>query len=307
MNQIETLRKEIIKDLFSIRSMSNPWSTWKSDIEALIPESDIESSHLINLGNNLFNIFKHTGSLGNERSQGGLSASGAGWECLVCWYLNLCLAGSNTVVLKAKKKFIPKNITNAISVNYGDFKSNTESDLLAITFPSSFIPDDNYSFISLKDHMININNIFSSDKIPESDLTIIQCKTNWNDNAQIPMLWDLIYLSRGFKVSEVSVGDGTLSPESFNRFSYAFVTVPTSNVENFTENSTAVKRVSNISGGVFWAKPTISGVAENLFKLITKNFSATLDVNYETTWGDNIGNVLNNIIENDNYFKIHNS
>ena len=25
------------------------------------------------------------------------------------------------------------------------------------------------------------------------EIHIIQCKTNWNDNAQIPMLWDMVY------------------------------------------------------------------------------------------------------------------
>ena len=36
---------------------------------------------------------------------------------------------------------------------------------------------------------------FNFDKI---EINVIQCKTNWNDNAQIPMLWDMIYKVKYF-------------------------------------------------------------------------------------------------------------
>ena len=43
----------------------------------------------------------------------------------------------------------------------------------------------------------------------------LQCKTNWNDNAQIPMLWDLIYNAQGFKISNISVEIKGISLNSF--------------------------------------------------------------------------------------------
>ena len=43
--------------------------------------------------------------------------------------------GRRTVVIKHNKKLIPEPISNAITVNYGSFISNTESDLIGITFP----------------------------------------------------------------------------------------------------------------------------------------------------------------------------
>lgn len=32
---------------------------------------------------------------------------------------------------------------------------------------------------------------------------IIQCKTNWNDNAQIPMLWNMVYATKDFKENKI--------------------------------------------------------------------------------------------------------
>ena len=41
----------------------------------------------------------------------------------------------------------------------------------------------------------------------------LQCKTNWNDNAQVPMLWDIIYSSNE-KLNNISVGINGVSPHS---------------------------------------------------------------------------------------------
>lgn len=43
------------------------------------------------------------------------------------------------------------------------------------------------------------------------DINVIQCKTNWNDNAQIPMLWDMVYNAQSFKNKNTSqMGNASL-------------------------------------------------------------------------------------------------
>ncbi len=51
--------------------------------------------------------------------------------------------GSRAVVIKQSKKLLPSCIADGLSVNYGSFVSNTESDLVAITFPNlnEFVQD----------------------------------------------------------------------------------------------------------------------------------------------------------------------
>ena len=91
-------------------------------------------NYKINLGDHLAEIFKTTSQ--GTRTQADVSGGGKLWEAIVCWYLNLCLIGTRTVVIKHKKDLIPEPIKEAISVKYGNFISNTKADLIAITFPN---------------------------------------------------------------------------------------------------------------------------------------------------------------------------
>ena len=40
---------------------------------------------------------------------------------------------------------------------------------------------------------IEVSNYLCARDFDSFEIGVIQCKTNWNDNAQIPMLWDMIY------------------------------------------------------------------------------------------------------------------
>lgn len=286
MNIIEHLRKEAVLKLFNMKTFSDAWTqNWQNQITNQLTTKN--AINIINLGDKLSDIFRSTSANTNNRSQSSLSGGGAAWEALVCWYLNLCLVGTNTVVVKSSIELIPDPIRESLKVNYGSFTSNTESDLIAITFPSS----PNYTINKMNLNLFNnsgvaipvtkghankfntkeILNQLAQNDFSNYEVGIIQCKTNWNDNAQIPMLWDLIYASKGFN-NGVSVGSSLFSIKNLKRFSYSFVTVPTSRGP-FTSDSTSVKRVSNLSGGNFWGKPTSSNVAHSIKEIYNMNFS----------------------------------
>ena len=62
------------------------------------------------------------------------------------------------------------------------------------------------------------------------EIGIIQCKTNWNDNAQVPMLWDMIYSAGGFRGRNITIGRNGYNIQNAQSFTYSFVTVPSINV-----------------------------------------------------------------------------
>ncbi|MED4286464.1 hypothetical protein P4679_31665 [Priestia megaterium] len=288
-NICEYLREEAVGGLFKLNTVNKAWPIWQEVIKDKI--SHWNAVNVIDLGDYLSEIFRSTGS--SDRSQSSVSGGGTGWEALVCWYLNLCLLESRTVVVKFKNSLIPQPIRDAITVKYGTFPSNTESDLIAITFPdkADYISTDKFNIIardnqgSLIDTKIGRNNKFNYLPIINSltdrdfndfEIGIIQCKTNWNDNAQIPMLWDMIYSSKGFEGHRTTVGSSIYSIKDIRRFTYSFVTVPTSSEggSKITPNSTCVKRVQNLSGGNYWGKPTANSVAYSLKEIFGRNFSS---------------------------------
>ncbi|MEJ6476959.1 hypothetical protein [Pseudoalteromonas piscicida] len=297
MNAIEQLRENVISELLDLNTMKKVWPQWSHEISKSILNYPPTNKELRDLGNNLYTIFKGTSS--GTRSQDEVSGGGAAWEGLVCWYLNLCLIGSRTVIIKSKKAHIPEAIQSAISVNYGNFKSNTESDLLAITFPDS--PEITGDYIGEPKNVLSLLSPVVESRFHETELVIIQCKTNWNDNAQIPMLWDLIYSSQGFK-GETTVGSNGYSHKKLQKFSYAFVTVPTVNPDKIKTTSTCVKRVQNLSGGNFWGLPSKTGVAMNLAEILDKNFQTTLQ-SYKKGWNSEVSNEIREKNTND-YFKV---
>ena len=307
---IEYLRQESVDNLFKrSRSVQSCWVIWQQEINRIIGTTP-EATDIINLGDRLSDVFQKTRSQG--RSQASLSGGGAAWEGLVCWYLNLCLIGSRVVVIKQHKTLVPDHIANAISVRYGNFSSNTESDLIAITFPDNEIYSLDKNTLEVNDSNGNVipnyrNGKFNYKKIinrlvdmhfNDYGVGIIQCKTNWNDNAQIPMLWDMVYSSNGFADRNITVGTSTYSITNLSDFSYSFVTVPTSRGE-FKPESTCVRRVHNISGGNYWGKPSRSAVADSIKEIFAKNFSHGAS-DLRTT----LGNVLGRLDTDFSYFRL---
>lgn len=287
-NIIEYARELSVGKLFDTNGFSAVWNTWRDKITTDIFTSTPPTEHQIySIGDNLRDIFRTTGQAG--RSQSEVACGGANWEALVCWYLNLCLIGRRTFVIKHNKELIPEPINKAITVNYGNFRSNTESDLIAITFPDKAEYNMDKDNICINDingnhvetysgrtyQFLPILNALVSRDFDDIEIHIIQCKTNWNDNAQIPMLWDAVYSANNFR-NGISVGSDGYSIHDAKRFTYSFVTVPSNQLvkngrQQYKNTSTAVLRVINLSGGNYWGLPTSTGVASSIKELVERN------------------------------------
>lgn len=299
-NVIEKLREEAVNNLFNISGFRKAWPTWKKEINTLAPVPTV--TQILNLGDYLKDIFYTTNTSGT-RTQSDVSGGGANWEALVCWYLNLCNIGRRTVIVKHNKQLIPTPVSNAITVNYGSFISNTESDLIAITFPDKEeykidketidIVDENGEKVKIthkgkmKYNLLEVLNALVARDFSEIEIHIVQCKTNWNDNAQIPMLWDMIYSANAFKTG-ITIGREGYSINNARMFSYAFVTVPTVKVEKITATSVAVSRVRNLSGGNYWGMKTKSGVASSVKEMLSRNLASGSAKSHTLTLKDEI-------------------
>jgi hypothetical protein len=285
---VEFIRQKAVERLFKAASFNNAWPSWKPQIlrHAGNPPT---ATNVIDLGDHLSGIFKSTA---RGRNQSSVSVGGAAWERLVCWYLNLCLIGSRTVVMKQHKDLLPEPIRDALTVNYGSFPSNTEADLVAITFPdhADFTTDIQQlaiqnggrqipTFVRRKFNYKEVINHLADIHFGDIEIGIIQCKTNWNDNAQIPMLWDIVYSAGQFTRRGISVGRATYTIVHLSRFSYSFVTVPTSSrMWSYTPNCTAVKRVTGLSGGNYWGlstRPAVAASIKEIFLRVLNHGSST--------------------------------
>ncbi len=279
---IEHIRELSIESCFELSAFQTGWSSWKSSINQILGLTYNEND-ILNISDHLSDIFLST--RGSGRTQASLSGAGYGWEGLICWYLNLCFAGTRGVAIR-KNSLLPEPLRNSISVNYGNFKSNTESDIIVVVFP------DHEEFKINKDHL-TINdktgkqipvlngNKFNYRKLIDRmteihfdsfNIGIIQCKTNWNDNAQIPMLWSMIYETESFSNNAISIGMNGYSINDMTNFSYSFVTVPTNGLSNYKQNSTSVNRVRNLTGGNYWGYPSKSSIASSLKEIFNNNF-----------------------------------
>ena len=291
---IEEYRKQCVQTLFNSKSFESSFVTWKNAINALAPHT--APAEIFDLGDRLREIFMTTNT-SSSRNQEDVSAGGVCWESLVCWYLNLCNIGRRTIVIKHSKELIPTCVSDAMTVNYGNFPSNTESDLIAITFPnlpeySSEISTLNVSdangnkIPALKKSRPNIKPIIdalSQRDFNNLEVNVIQCKTNWNDNAQIPMLWDMIYSTNTFRSGRsITIGRNGFSIKNLT-FTYSFVTVPSNKLKNYAPNKTCVKRVENLTGGNYWGLPTMNNVAASLKEILNRNLYNGSSNNHLTT------------------------
>lgn len=270
MNLIEFLREKAVRNLFLMKTFNDCFPKWRKPIEKQIGNNP-DFFDILNLGDSLRDIFKTTGVAG--RTQGSISGGGVSWEGLVCWYLNLCLVGSRSVIIKHSKKLIPSCVADAITVNYGSYASNTESDLIAITFPneSDFMQDITNLQVDEKNYLEILDKL-SKKSFNKLSVGIIQCKTNWNDNAQIPMLWEIVYSSTGFENKNITIGRNGYSMKGFHKFFYSFITVPSNN-SKYDAAKLSVKRVHSLSGGNYWGQPSQSGVAHSIKEIFNKKFT----------------------------------
>ena len=260
-NVIERLRQTVVNDLFATKTVNQSFSFWKPLIQQFIGSTPNAQS-VLDLGEHLREIFQSS-SDSNQRNQSDVSSGGTAWEALVTWYVNLCCVGSRVVAVK-KMKQVPTPIQDAIAVNYSNFSCTTESDVTVIVFPNDPIFTNPNRTLLKRSGRVDNSKLSEavSHTFEDFEIGIIQCKTNWNDNAQIPMLWDMIYSAGGFRGRQITVGRNTFSIQQLgDGFSYSFVTVPSVKLDHFKNTSLAVKRVYNLSGGNYWGLETKDGVA----------------------------------------------
>ena len=278
----DQFRKLAIENIFKTNTFNKCWLTWLPEIKKHLGMGYGENE-IINLGDHLSDIFKSTG--GGGRGQGELSASGTGWESLVCWYLNLCTIGSRIVAIR-KMSLVPRAIQDAITVNYGNFATNTESDITIIIFPDAMEYNTDIAILNVLDSKgvlipstlkkkfnLELPNYLTERDFTKFEIGIIQCKTNWNDNAQIPMLWDMIYSAGTFRKGNLKIGKNNFAIKDAKDFTYSFVTVPSNNKVPHKAQGVAVKRVAHLSGGNYWGRPTTLNVAKSIKEIFSNNYA----------------------------------
>jgi len=284
MKVVDKFRIEVLSRLSEIPSLRDSWSQFSSSIDAIVG-SNPNANQIFLLGEHLSTIFQSNSDSGRTQSQ--VSGGGAAWECLVTWYLNLIFWGTDVIVTKQNRNSVPQVITESLCVTIANHQTNTESDIVIYSIPNT----DNLAELNLDD----IDKLIRAD-IKNVDLAVVQCKTNWNDNAQIPMLWDLIYNSTNFRIPNVFVGINGVKPTSFKNFTYSFVTVPTTTRTRFTSTNLAVLRVNSLTGGNYWGKPTQQGVALCINNFFGRNFGNYFNGGVQT-------HITNQINLDSNYYK----
>jgi hypothetical protein len=264
VSAVDPFRRFVLRQQAGLAARTVPWAQFRQEIERQLGPTPT-AKQVFDLGAHLKEVFK---SHERDRSASNLSRGGASWEILICWYLNLVFWDTDTVVIRPSAKLVPKVVRDALSVRVKGVLTTKESDLIVVSLPQQ--PPGVELDLARTDDLIRADPTRVA-------IGVIQCKTNWNDNAQAPMLWNIVYSARNLQVPGVTVGAGGFAPSSFGGFSYAFVTVPT-NTEKagkdaFKPSSTAVIRVAGLSGGNYWGSPSRARVADQVSEYFGHNFA----------------------------------
>ena len=272
----ENLRNITLKRLFNTGSFSKAWSTWKPQILKHLG-NEMTSETILNLGDELREIFKSTKSIKENKSkseqQSEKASAGHSFEALVSWYLNLCLKNSRAFVTKFHKDLVPQSIQDALTITYGNFKNTSETDLIGFVLPDN----DDYlkKICKTEKDTYKIFDEFAQKEFSKFQVSVIQLKVNWNDVAQVPFLYNILYRLGGVVQDNVQVGVNSWNTNSLHRFSYSFVTVPSQgNLDEFKNSSVAVQRVSGLSGGNYWCAQTKDGVANSIQEMPSRIFGS---------------------------------
>ena len=270
---IEELREVAVRRAIDTPKVGKLWRIWAEAINETTGGLD-SVENTLELGSHLRDVFKTTT---RERSQAAVSTAGRGWEALVCWYLNLCMMGTRCVAMKHAKEIVPDSIADAMTVSYGNTRVTSEADLVVLTFPDSPRYTEPLKGEYAKNEILKHMNDNVREDFASMGLGIIQCKTNWNDSAQIPMLWNMIYSSRGFADQQIAVGINNRSIRQLRRFSYSFVTLPSQSDIKTDPSALHVARVRTLSGLNYWGMKSVNNAVESLREIFDRNFGDGID------------------------------
>lgn len=296
-NLIEQIRFLAVDDLFKLKGFGSGWPSRRDFFVSHLGKSP-KKQDFIALGDHLSPAFRLSGK--GDRSQGSVSSAGSTWEALIVWYLNLCLAGTNSVCLRGPK-FCPKSVQDAMSVCFENTILRSEPDVVLISSNALLeVPAQKSKPIEKADEII-------SETFDRTGLVNFQCKTNWNDNAQVPMLWNMLYnqarkgavIPNGF-----SIGRNGFNLKNLGAFGYGFFTVPTQQKgpAGYKPNGLDVLRVKTMSAGNYWGYPTRSGICFSIrefFNFFNRNSSIFPNVS-------DVGNALAALDHNDEGIKYFN-
>jgi hypothetical protein len=279
VDSVDEFRIKTLDQLSKVKTFRKTWPYLRNEIFRRLGENP-SGDDIFRLGDQLSEVFQsvpkavkaeaaEAGDLDETlggRTQSDVSTGGVVWECLVTWYLNLVCYGTSVIAVKRTRKNTPLVVSDALAVTLQGYSTTTEADVVLYTVPSG--PKEVLTLSKIN------NRIF--ERTQECSVAVVQCKTNWNDNAQIPMLWDLIYRSLPFvQVSAIHLGRRGMSPRCFkgDSIKYAFMTVP-SNKRVYKPGTVPVTRVQGLSGGNYWGKPSETGVAAGFSEFLGRNFGA---------------------------------
>lgn len=261
MNLIEQLRSFSLRHTMGRASIAGNWAL-RRDIFLRHIEGLVTPRRIVDLGDCLSDVFQSHGQ--GDRTQGGLSGGGYVWSALVTWYLNLGYMGTEAVAL-CGSSYVPKSINDALSVNYYNASVGSDMDVVVIGMPGI----NEQAAVHSKAEMRRAINEYCEAHYGDLAVTIIQCKTNWNDNAQVPMLWNLLFKQarRGvIPENGYTFGRNNYNLRNLRHLFYAFVTVPTSSggPDGFTPQKLPALRVQGLTGGAYWGFPSRQGICRSI-------------------------------------------
>lgn len=263
---VDEFRMLVLKDLVaSWSSFTDAMQTWRGAIHGYMPLPHT-GNRAFAFGEDLYDVFRSNPGKGT-RAAG--SEAGYAFQGLLVWYLNMLLFGTDVIVSHNKGDLIPASLTQATAVSISNNPSNSEADLFAYS-----VPGGSTKAMGAFGTNIAVEGAISGN-LAETSVSILQLKTTWNENAQLPMLWDVIYreAAAGRTSPNFKIGSKGNTPAAFRNFSYGFATVPGHRQINYPPTSLPARRVQNLSGGNYWLRPRKANVAENVNEFPGTNFA----------------------------------
>ena len=276
-NNVDLERLRMLDHLMHLTSL-NAWPLYDAEMGALWRGRPPTGQQLIDLGDHLGRVFGAGSAASTPPPAGGTvpaaagvtarsstnqsrqGSSGTAWEAMVVWYLNLIAFGTPLWVARGEYRWLPRVTLDAIAIKHGTLSSTKEADIVAFNVPEELIveprPGVTVSPLNMREVDAHLRRNPAG-----TDLRLISAKTNWNDTVQAPALANMIFeLARTSADPVLVVGMKGVRFTQFRSFAYSFVTVPSGSA-TMRVASLPVQRVSGLSGGNYWGKPTEAGVA----------------------------------------------
>jgi hypothetical protein len=264
MNLVERFRGQVVSQILMSKSFAPTWNDRRDRLARGIP-SNPSGGDIVSLGENLAEA--QVGNRNQGRSQSSVSVAGHSWQSLVILYLNMIYAGTEAVAVSSR--FTPTSVKNAMKVSYSGPTIGGDIDAALLVLPKSSTVNEPGGG-SIDEQRKNSAKLFASsfDKFfTECHVSLIACKTNWNDLMQVPMLWSLLYGLRAASATMpggLSIGSGGNSIDQLAGFNMAFFTVPTGDLFKIKSSSVQVQRSRVFNGGYFWGFPTVRNLVQNI-------------------------------------------